>query len=190
MQYHLLTPRHTQTHSGLTYVDEVVLLCLLKNVDVLFSMKTGEYTIDEEIVSTSIDKLIEKGLVDSDTLVPNKRELRKIYIKHLFVSNDLFEATNAFMYYDIIDQLEILRARWKSYNVIQTLLLGQGSLESSTTRISFTTLVNISLHKPKKYVPKIVPLVFNHNLELLESITSVLLKSIQMCLYTTDELPF
>lgn len=94
IQHYILNPKHSAKYSHLTYVDEVVLLCLLKDVEVVYDDNDGEYTIEGQIVSSSIDKLIDKGYVDSETLKPNKGILRRLYIKHpLLIKKSLKQRT-------------------------------------------------------------------------------------------------
>lgn len=181
MQYYLLNPKHPQLYDCITYLDEVVLLCLLKDVEIEFNMDDAEYRIDGEIISKSVDKLIERGYVDSETLKPNMSILRRVYINNIFTNNENFSSDkqNTFMDYWLIDELESQRSKWKSCNVILTLMKGLISLGQHSERLTFTTLTNICTHKPKKH-PVITPAInFDYNLELLESITSVLLKEIQ-----------
>jgi hypothetical protein len=181
MQYNLLNPKDPALYDCITYLDEVVLLCLLKDVQVTFNPNEAEYRIDGEIVSASIDKLIEKGFVDSETLKPDFKTLKRVYISHLFVVDENFAAIRhkAFMDYWLIDELEACRSKWKSADVIYTLRRGLISLGKHSERITFCTITHISTHKPKKHKIKKPSLVFDYNLELLESITSVVLKEIQ-----------
>ena len=186
MQYFLLDPKHPGHFNIMTYVDEVVLLCLLKDVDVHYSDSEGLYLIDGQDVSSSIDKLIERGYIDYATMKPNKQILKRVYITHPFADQTKFDTqakSDVYIDYWIVEEFEYLRSKWKSGNSIITLYKGLKTMEAKgskgSSRLTLTQLVNVAKHKPRQYTSKKVSVKFEHSLSLLHEITDVLFKDIQ-----------
>lgn len=176
IQHYILNPAHSRRYTHLTYVDEVVLLCLLKDVDVFFNESDVEYYIDGQVVSSSIDKLIEKGYVDSETLKPNYKILERLYIKHPFNTSVIKEDTvENLIYYDVVKNLLRSRNKWFAKNFITTInnsfvptdLSNLSALKNGqdlrgsykpdeNERISFCTMVNFINLVPRTRVEKLL----------------------------------
>lgn len=186
IQHYILNPAHSRIYTHLTYVDEVVLLCLLKDVDVFFNESDAEYYIDGQVVSSSIDKLIEKGYVDSETLKPNYKILKRLYLKHPFADKTKFitdEVIRKHIDYYVVDDFEQARSKWMSKNFFITLSNSMELPRFKDERISFCTFINITANKQRAHTPKVEKALkynrFDFNVARLEQITSVLLDEIK-----------
>lgn len=186
IQHYILNPLHSKNYSRLTYVDEVVLLCLLKDVEVSFNDEDANYYIDGQIVTDSVNKLIDKGYIHYNTLVPNKGILKRLYIKHPFSDKSKFiseEVIRKHIDYYVVDDFEQARSKWKAKNFFITLSNSMELPRFENERISFTTFVNIAANKPRVHTPKDKSLDaatrFDFNVSRLEQITSVLLDEIR-----------
>jgi hypothetical protein len=122
INYYILNPKHSSKYEHLTYVDEVVILCLLKDVVVTFNDEDANYYIEGQIVTDSINKLIEKGYIHYDTLKPNKSVLRRLYVNHPFNVKEIKEDTiKNLLYYDIVKNTLTSRNRWSSKSFVNTI---------------------------------------------------------------------
>ncbi len=185
IQHYILNPLHSKKYTQITYVDEVVLLCLLKDVDVFFNESDAEYYIDGQVVSYSIDKLIEQGYINAETLKPNHKVLKRLYTKHPFSDKTKFvseEVIRKHIDYYVVDDFEQARSKWKSKNFFITLSNSMELPRFEDERISFCTFVNIAANKPRYHTPKDKSVDaatrFDFNVSRLEQITSVLLEEI------------
>lgn len=184
IQYYILDPKHSCKYSSLTYVDEVTLLCLLKDVDV--TLKDFEYYIDDVNVSCSIDKLIEAGYVDYETLTPNKVILRRLYFSHPFAKDFTVldeRDLRHFSDYYIIEEFEQARSKWMGKEWIKTIYKSLELDRFKNERISFTTFINIAANKTRVHTPNEKTALrchtFDFNVQRLEILTSVLFKEIK-----------
>lgn len=186
---YILNPYHSVKYEHLTYVDEVVLLCLLKGVKVEYNREDFEYYLEEANVSSSIDKLIGLAYIDYQTLAPNKIVLRRVYLNHPFAIPGDKMATDSgvktFLNYYVVTDLEQARSKWKASNFINTIYRAMTLPRFKDERISFCTFINIVANKPrlfpsKKDITKYQ--LFDLNVARLHMITSVLLKEIQALL--------
>lgn len=194
IQYHILNPNHASLYNHLTYYDEVVLLCLLKDVDVTFNLDDCEYYIQESSskesinVSSSVDKLIEAGYVNSETLKPNKNLLRRTYITHPYAIKEVKEDTRrVFLDYYIVEDLQGARSKWKAADFVTTIHKAFKTSKFKDERISFCTMINLISQLPREVTTKKTKSLlqyntFDFNINRLNTITSVLLKEIQALL--------
>ena len=188
IQYYILNPNHVHAYSVLTYIDEVVLLCLLKGVEVVYNTHDEEYYIDGQLVSSSIDKLIEKGYISHDTLTPRKLALKRVYVSHPFsdksklISKDSFR--NFIQHYYVVEDFKQARSKWMGKNFIYTIYNAMVTPRFEEERISFSTFINIAANLEREYKEEDKDTkprceLFDFNIKRLETITNVLLEDIR-----------